>query len=773
MVDPKILRSSKYGSTEERLKQVFTARPYERGTKSISRQDKIQINKDCELRKHWEDRIQNRQEEHINYSLKNQHLYGAIDLAWDSAPINKELYPLMLYAQGRIDVRACHQQLCGVGCKDQFVTKDKDGNILGIDLPKFTDVYVNVVRSVLTRRLAAQCNTYNNLWPYFKYESRSTSQVGKLRADIMSSIADIMADQFDYRGHDEQVYRDMFLYGHSVDFIKCAWERDRQMVCKAEVAEMSTGETDFDSRIVREGLPWINPHPTRAFWDAEHPIRSINADVGCNYLGYWDVVRVGSIRNNPRFWNRDSLQYSTGQAELFTQYSIYFQEHFCSIKAPPSVGGLSAGYANDRKNQFGTYQSVEEDTAMVVTNYFEKIIPSECGLGSYPYPVWMRLIAAGCTSIVWSEFLPSTPAAVCSYNENDSRAVNISLAHELLSYQDQMTNLLSYLLLAIKNENIKIVVINTDLLSKEQITKVREQCRGKNYYAEPIVLELSRSEKAELGFDVKTAVEIVETKQQAAVDVIFRAMLQLMSLMERLLTMSPQEQGQPAEREISATQTNAMSQTTQSVYSFITDSIDAFRSAKKRIIHDSYMAFGRKDFRVPAINRYTKQTVLAAGLDVVDEDQTTTSEDEPRSVTVIGTKEKLVHDYIFTSRDGAERASDVQAAQYLVEAMKSVLPIPAVQSAMTKNQLFEILNEIMRKTGVFDLKLESQDGSGDEPLDGGAGDLKGVLEQITQTLEKQATEIQGNSAAIQQIQQLLMRLAGNGAQGVGPTATAG
>lgn len=766
MVDPKILESSKYGSTKERLKEVFTAKSYERGSKTLSRQEKIQINKDIEARKYWEDRIQNRQEEHINFSMTNQHLYGAIDLAWDSAPINKTLYPLMLYAQGRIDVRACHAQLCAVGCKDQFVTKDKDGNILSVDLPKFTDVWVNIVRSVLTRRLAAQCNKYNNLWPFFKYESRSTSQVGKLRADIMSSLADIMADQFDYRAHHEQVYRDTLLYGHSIDFINCAWERDRQMICRAEIAEMSTGESDFDSRIIREGLPWTNPHPTRAFWDAEHPLRTINSDTGCSYIGYWDVVRAGSIRNNPMFWNRDQLHWSTGQAELFTQYSIYFREHFCSIKAPPSAVNFSIGYGNDRKNQFGMYQSVEEDTAMVVTNYFEKIIPSECGLGSYPYPVWMRLIAAGATSIVWAEFLPSTPAAVCSYNENDSRAVNISLAHELLSYQDQMTNLLSYLLLAIKNENVKIVVIDTDILSTEQIQKVREQCRGKNYYAEPIVLEVSRSEKVELGFDIKKAVEIVETKQQAAVDVIFRAMLQLMSLMERLLAMSPQEQGQAADREISATESNAISRTTESVYNYISDSFDAYRAAQKRIIYDSYQAFGRRDFRVPAIGRYTTQTVRAAGFDVADEDQVTMTEDQPRSVTVLGTKEKLVHDYIFTSRDGAERASDVQAAQYLTEALKSILPIPAVQGAMTKNQLFEILNELLRKTGVFDLKLESQDGKGDEPLDGGAGDLQGVLEQITQTLEKQGGEIQ-------QIQQLMAQLAGPQVVRPQPSATAG
>lgn len=751
MVDPQILKA--YGSTPERLKQIFTAKPYEKGDRSISREEKIRINKDLKTRKKWQDRIQNRQIEHINFSLRNQHLYGAVDLAWDSAPINKQLYPLMLYAQGRIDARACERHLCSVGCKDQFVTKDKDGNVTGIDLPKFTDVWVNIVRSVLTRRLAAQCNKYSNLWPFFKFESRSTSQVGKLRADIMSSIGDIMADQYDYRAHQEQVFRDMLLYGHVVDFVRCAWERDKQMVRKGEVAEMSTGEKNFDSRIVREGLSWTNPHPTRVFWDSEFPVRSINSDTGCAYIGYWDVVRAGTVMNNPMFWNRDNLSWSSGQAELFTQYSTYFSTHFCAIKPPPSASTWTPGLSNDAKNQFGMYAGVQEDTSMVVTNYFERVTPSEEGFGDYPHPVWVRFVTAGAENIVFAEFLPSTPAAVCSYNENDSRAVNISLAHELLSYQDQMTNLLSGLLLSMKNDNVKILLIDIDTLSEEQRAKVREQCKGKNYYTEPLIIELSRSKMTEIGFDIEKAVKLIETNRQAAVDMFFRAMMQLMNLMERLLAMSPQEQGQPAEREISATESNAISQTTASVYNFISDSIDSYRSSVKRIIYDSYQAFGRRNFRVPAIGRYTTQTVVAAGFEVANEDQVTVSVDEPMSVTVIGTKEHLVHDYIFTSRDGAERASDVQAAQYLVEGMKSLLPIPSVLAVMTKNQLFEMFNELFRKVGVFDLKLEVLDGSGDEPIGDGGGDIQGVIEQLVQTVEKQ-------SGDIMQIQQMLAQLTG-------------
>lgn len=768
MVDPQILKS--YGSTTERLKQIFTCKGYEKGDKGLTREEKSRINKDLKIRKKWQERIQNRQTTHMGNSLRNQHIYGAVELAWDSTPINKEIYPLMLYAQGKIDMRACERQLCQVGCKDKFVTKDKDGNVTGINLPKFTEVCVNLVRSVVTRRLAAQCGKYSNLWPFFKYESRSTSQVGKLRADIFSTIVDIMADQYDYRGHQEQVIRDMFLYAHVIDFVRCAWDKEKQMVRKGEVAEMSTGERNFDSRIVKEGLPWVNPHISRTFYDLEYPVRSINSDTGCKYIGYWDAIRVGTVKNDPVFWNRDDLSWSSGQTELFTTYSTYFETHFCSITPPPSVmGGLSSGYANDAKNQLGMYSTVQDDTALIVTNYFEKLTPSEEGFGDYPHPVWVRFCMAGAESIVYAEFLPSTPAAVCSYNESDARAVNISLAHELLSYQDQMTNLLSGLLLAMKNDNIKIIIMDRDLLSAEQMTAIREQCKGKNFFVEPIVMEVSRSEKSEiaarlptgaLGFDPDKAVSIVETNSRVALNIFFQAMLQLMSLMDRLLAMSSQESGQTTQHEISAKESGVIERTTETVYAFISDSIDNYRSAQKRIVYDSYMAFGQKDFKVPAMGRYAERVVLAAGLEVVDEDQMTISQDEPRSVTVLGNKEALVHDYIFTSRDGADRASDTQAAQYLAEVLKSILPIPAVQSAMTKNQLFDLLTEMVRKTGVFDLKLESQDGRGDEPIDGGGGDIQGVIEQLVQTVEKQSGEIAQIQQMLPQIQQLLARIVG-------------
>src|SRR6266550_2927913 len=195
------------GTTNERLREIFTAKVPSADAVMMEEERKAATEL-ADKRKKFEDHINQRLMEHVNFNLKNYQFYSAVDLAWEPPPLSKKIFPLVLYSQNLIDTGACASQLASLKCADEFVKKDEKGNITGIDPPKFFDVSINLVRSMITRRHAAQRNKYNNLFPYFKYESRSTSQVGKLRADVMSQRSDIMADQFDYRHTDTQVYRD-------------------------------------------------------------------------------------------------------------------------------------------------------------------------------------------------------------------------------------------------------------------------------------------------------------------------------------------------------------------------------------------------------------------------------------------------------------------------------------------------------------------------------------------------------------------------------------
>ena len=139
----------------------------------------------------------------------------AVDLAWDSQTINKTTIPLLLYAQGKISMSQCGEKLSGLNCADDFCERDSAGEVKNINLMRLYETSMNLIRSYVTRRVAAQVARFNNLYPYFKYEARSTALPAKLRGDALSQRIEIMVDQFGMRHNFSQYIRDLFMYGHS------------------------------------------------------------------------------------------------------------------------------------------------------------------------------------------------------------------------------------------------------------------------------------------------------------------------------------------------------------------------------------------------------------------------------------------------------------------------------------------------------------------------------------------------------------------------------
>src|SRR6476659_4181749 len=109
MVDPKILE--KRGSTQARLKEILTATATDCENPKLTKAEKERKQRNVDLRNKIEERIQNRLWESIEFGLKNYHLYSAVDLAWDSTPINKAVFPMILYAQGKLDLGKCATSL--------------------------------------------------------------------------------------------------------------------------------------------------------------------------------------------------------------------------------------------------------------------------------------------------------------------------------------------------------------------------------------------------------------------------------------------------------------------------------------------------------------------------------------------------------------------------------------------------------------------------------------------------------------------------------------
>lgn len=731
--------------------------------------------KDLALRKELEERIRSRLISGIERTTRDHALFDAVDLAWDSEPITKMRLPLMLYAQGRLDSRACAQLIskaCGPNSiANEFITRNDAGLPESINVPKFVDVTVNLVRSVITRRWSAQDAKYSNLYPIYKYEARGTRPADLLYADVISQVIDTKSDHYGWRHSESQMIRDMFLYPYTVEFLECAWEKEWQWNLEDVATELSdSDQVSFKQMLVREGPKLFKPHPSRVSWDDTYSIATLNTDTGIRWIQYWDLTTYETLLYGET-WNKDAINWSDRTLGLLSACPEYTNQHFGVIKLPVIEGQqvtehqvsisteMGIGVKNDLKANAGLYSMEQRDRTVIVTHYYEKISPVEVGVGDYPFPVWFHYMVAGDGTVIWAEILPSRPGNVIQYNQKDDRRLSLSMAHEVLAYQDHLTNLMSFLLLCIKSENIRVLVLDIDGfiddkggVNKEALNQARSQLQGASSSGKPIVLEISRSKMRDIGVDISHVVQMVETRQPQTVQVIVQAIAQILSMIDRLLAMSPQENGQPAPREISATETNLLANTTDSVYTAISAAVDEFRSARKEMFYRLFLACAEDTIYTPVLTQYPQSTVLSAGFEPVDG----AVDAQGMAKMVTGPKSRLPLECIFTSRDGAQRNSNAANAQALTQLLQTLSQFVQF-GVLTKDSLYEIINRIGRAVGE-DMNLERAEGDSNELLPSLEQQYQQALQQIVEKVDQLSQGMVNQGQAIMEIRSVVQQI---------------
>jgi len=706
MVSKKILEDR--GCTQARLREIFTAKK----------------GKDLEIRERFQEQIQSRIHEGIRFGARNAKLYMAVDVGWDSLPINKATIPLLQYAQGKIAIEQCHNKLNDIGVADQFCDYDDEGKLKKIDTLRLYEVSVNLIRSYVTRRVAAQVSRFSNLFPYFKYEPRSTSIEDKLRADVLSQRIEVMTDQFGYRHQFEQIIRQMFMYGHSVAFPAEGWTEKVQW---REEKDPMTGEEELKSFVEKEGVQLYTPHPTRLIYDRTRPLHDVNNDQGPEWIGYWDIIRFGEIKNSPNTWNIDEISYTNSLSTVYDTYADFFGYYFQTDDiAFPRVKDQYS-FQNELVANTGIYAAEDDDKGMFVTQMCMRVNPQKEGIGAYPHDVWMKFTVASDETVLFAEFLPSLPAIYGGINENDDRLVNISVAHEIMPFQDQLSNIMNKMLHDMKVSMFKIFAIDQDALDDDVKEYIKDALSDESFYAKPKALFYSGQKAADLGINSTNFIQVVDAQKDlsAGINQSIQAILQLLNLVERLLILSPQELGQPAPREISATEVAEIANTTNSVYSYISEGIDDMRAAAKKMFYEHLISNSSTSFIVPIKNRYTEKVIREAGFDVDRE-----GVPEPARRNVIGTPDTLIHEYLFSSRDGAERSRDTQSAQVLGNLLQSILQVDGIAQALGKDRVFEMFNEVFRMSGAHDLKLVTDEY--DEQQEAQGTENEQFLEQMKQ-----------------------------------------
>jgi hypothetical protein len=691
MVNKDILK--KFGCTQERLRDIFTS------TEGA----------DFETRTRFQDLVQSRIIEGIRSCAEHSKLYMSVDMAWDSLPINKSTIPLLQYAQGKISLEQTHGKLEDLGMADKFCEYNDEGQLKSINALRLYEVSVNIIRSYVTRRVAAQASRFSNLFPYFKFEARSTNLADKLRADVLSQRVEMMTEQFGYRHQFEQTIRQMFMYGHSVAFPTTSWTEDIQWRYNKDSL---TGEQNLESYCEKGGVKFTTPHPSRVLRDTSRPLHDINNNQGPEWIGYWDIVRYGDIHGNPETWNSDKISFTNSLSSLYSTYADFFGYYFNDDISFPKVNDTYA-FRNERTAQVGIYAAEEEDKGMFVTQMCMKVNPKRDGLGEYPHEVWLKLTVASDETVVYAEYLPSLPAIYGGINENDDRMANISVAHEIMPYQDQLTNILSSMLEQMKMSMFKIFAIDQDALDDDVKEYIKDALADDSFYSKPKALFYSGQKAADLGINNHDFIKVVDVQKElsAGVNQSIQAILQLLNLVERLLILSPQELGQPAPREISATEVAEISNTTNAIYSFISEGIDDMRGAMKKVLYEHLVSCSTDSFIVPIKGRYSENIIREAGFDVE-----TSGGENISSRNVIGKPDSLVYEYLFSGRDGAERARDTQSAQVLGQLIMQLLQVPDMAQALGKERVFTMFNEIFRMSGAHDLKLETDEADQEQEL---------------------------------------------------------
>lgn len=730
MVDLKILK--KFGCTHDRLREIFT--------------ETDESSDNFRIRAKFEDQIESRVRQGIFNSAKHSNLFMSVDLAWDSLPINKTTIPLLQYAQGKIDIEDAHQCLEDIGVADQFCEYDEEGSLKSINLLRLYEVSVNIIRSYVTRRVAAQVSRFSNLFPYFKYEPRGTSPVDKLRADVLSQRVEVMCDQFNYRHLFAQGIRDMFMYGYVLMFPREAWSREVQWIHAEEK------ENGVKSYCNKEGVDFVKPHPTRIMHDQSAPLADINTDNGPSWVGYWDVLTYGDIVNDPAYWNTDDISFNSNLFGAYDSYKEFFNYYLDpqTMRFPTRKAEWSM--RNDRTANTGVYGSEDEDKGIFLSHYFCKVNPAREGIGDYPHDVWMKMVVASDNTVLHAEFLPSIPAIYGGLNQNDARMVNISVAHELMPFQDQMNNIMNKMLHDMKISMMKIFAIDQDALDDDVKMYIQDAMSEGTMYTKPHALFYSGAKIADLGLNAKDFINVIEVQKEmaASVNQAIQSTTQLLNLVERLLILSPQELGQPAPREISATEVTEIATTTQAIYSFISEGIDELRMGAKKMLYEHLVACSSDKYQVPVMGRYTEEVVTGAGF--TDANAYSYGVNPQTKRTIIGTPDQLFHEYNFSSRDGAERAVNTQAAQTLAGLLAQVVGIQPIMQAVGTEKILEIMNEIFRLSGAaYDLNLDT-DSQEDMSLANAqfVEQLKSTIPELTQALQGMGSEVQGIKNALAQ-----------------------
>lgn len=679
-------------------------------------------------------------------NLRDYRTYAAIDLAYDAA-FNQTTATFVHHLMSKNwSADKIHEALDGYGLseRDLFmrVPTGDGGEKLMLNPPIFFRIFIPIVKAYVTIRLAKLFNERNKS-PLFTYDPLKETPRNRLVCEIITDVIQKMSTDYGYAAVLRQAIQQMLKYGTCIAFPREEWNCQEQIL-------------DGAKKVVKEGLRYVLPHPTRMFSDLMYPLTSLNTDTGCEFAGYWHILKYSDILDNPDYWNRKKIFYGTNWFESPLAGNYFNEVYPCAMKFPAYE---ATGSSLSREDRAAYYATGDTDKAVFVTEIFVKLRPRQWGLGSYRFPIWARFVLAGDDTVIWAEPCAYNPMWFMGYDYDEQAARTPSLGLETIPWQDTLGNILSQMLLTAKQSLANVVFYDSNIVDATEIRKLEnsgeQMYRGLNFMAYDSMLH------ARAGLNVKEAFNPIQLRVGNITEML-QMLPSVLSIMERVLQITAQELGSAASHQQSKAeivQTGGAS-TNRVVFtgSFIDDAVDAW----KRQLYDGSMAYQDPDVAAQV------STNIENAVQILEDIGFTVHHVGQDKMDVRGDKKRLSMDSFAASNKGPEGEKNVELAQIIFQVVGTIAQQQDLHQKVGAQNLLKLVERAAHLAGApndfrleFDPKADQQGQVEPQIIQAiqqaQQATLQAVQEKVAQPAAQQAAKTEQQMA---QMGQMLEQLKG-------------
>lgn len=749
MVDLQLLE--KRGISAEKLKKILAptdtsdaSRSPQYVVKEASRKEKIA---------NWKLRMRQRIISGRDNNLAKHKTYHALDLAWET-PF-RQISPTLLQSMIDRDPSSTDVQntLKSWGFDLAEVIeeipdpKNPNKSVKRVNAQAFVQIYIPLVRAYVTIRLAKIMNDRKRI-PFLKYEPAINNAINRLRCEALTNRIEMMHQQYDYWTDVKQAVFQMLHYSQCFQFPVEEWHEEVHEVDKETVKntggglkgirkkETDGGETVYE-HVEKEGLRYHMPHPSRTFIDTAYRPSTFNSDSGCEFAGYWKVMRYRDIRRNKRYYNTDKVSIGTNEWWASPLATAFFQTVYSCSLSFPSI----ATESNDRETRMSEnyYNNSMDDMSVTYTEYFEKLIPSEHGFGDYDYPVWFRFAVAADDTILYAAPLPYSPVIYYGYDADELREQNASMSLEVLPFQDQFSNLMTQYLLTVRQNLSNATLVDGDIVPEGFLKTIKNL--GQRLYTTVNFFKFSGREQRLRQNNVPDAFQSFKFTHLDS-NAIVQAMKVVLDTLERVMVMSSQELGQAATHEQTRAEVHVIQSQTSTRQAFTAAPVDSARDAMKKQLYHGLMAYGEEEIwtEVPMDRTITKEILDEIGF-TFDENEMQLVKN--RRLTVMVKKQAIALESFAANRDGEDRIQAIEGGTAMLKVLQQLARGPLAPN-IGPDQFLSLINLSAQLIGFpREFKLQNMGDTWDQPVGPNGETMQQVMQQqLSQVMEQVKADTQ-------------------------------